>query len=64
MPCQGIYQQMYWSGDGKRVCGTANMAGRSWNIVGHRPGKPEADAPSRGGVEAARPTGSRAIRAA
>jgi Tol biopolymer transport system component len=31
-PSQGIHQQMYWSGDGKRVCGTANVAGRSWNI--------------------------------
>jgi Tol biopolymer transport system component len=32
-PSQGIHQQMYWSGDGKRVCGTANVAGRSWNIA-------------------------------
>jgi Tol biopolymer transport system component len=32
-PSQGIHQQLYWSGDGKRVCGTANVAGRSWNIL-------------------------------
>jgi Tol biopolymer transport system component len=33
MPSQGMYQQMFWSPDGKRLCGTGNMAGRQWNIV-------------------------------
>ncbi len=33
MPNQGIYQQLSWSPDGKRLCGTANIAGQQWNIV-------------------------------
>lgn len=33
MPCQGIFQQLFWSPDGERLCGTANIAGRNWNIV-------------------------------
>ena len=33
MPRQGIFQQMYWSPDGKRLCGTANVSGRQWNVV-------------------------------
>jgi hypothetical protein len=30
---QGIYQQLFWSPDGKRLVGTANRAGRQWNVV-------------------------------
>ena len=33
MPNQGIYQQMFWSSDGRQLVGTANVAGRQWNIV-------------------------------
>lgn len=33
LPRQGIFQQMYWSPDGKRLCGTANFSGQDWNIV-------------------------------
>jgi len=33
MPDHGIYQQLFWSPDGKRLVGTANLAGRQWNIV-------------------------------
>lgn len=33
LPRQGIFQQLYWSGDGKRFCGTANLEGRNWNIL-------------------------------
>jgi len=33
MPRQGIFQQLYWSPDGKRVCGTANLNGQDWNVV-------------------------------
>jgi len=33
MPAQGIFQQLYWSPDGKRLVGTANVAGRRWNVV-------------------------------
>jgi Tol biopolymer transport system component len=33
MPRQGIFQQLYWSGDSKRLCGTANLNGQDWNIV-------------------------------
>jgi Tol biopolymer transport system component len=33
IPRQGIFQQLYWSGDGKRLCGTANLNGQDWNIV-------------------------------
>ncbi|MBM4031061.1 MAG: hypothetical protein FJ291_04665 [Planctomycetes bacterium] len=32
-PNLGIYQQLGWSPDGKRFCGTANVAGHQWNIV-------------------------------
>ena len=32
-PRQGIFQQLFWSPDGKRLCGTANQQGRDWNIV-------------------------------
>lgn len=33
MPRQGIFQQLYWSGDGQRLCGTANLNGQDWNIL-------------------------------
>jgi hypothetical protein len=33
MPRQGIFQQLFWSPDGKRLCGTANVSGHDWNIV-------------------------------
>lgn len=33
MPDHGIYQQLFWSPDGRRLVGTANLAGRSWNVV-------------------------------
>jgi hypothetical protein len=33
MPRRGVYQQLYWSPDGKRLCGVANLAGSEWNIV-------------------------------
>jgi Tol biopolymer transport system component len=33
MPREGIFQQLFWSPDGKRLCGTANQQGRDWNIV-------------------------------
>jgi len=33
MPRQGIFQQMYWSPDGKRLVGTANFSGQDWNIL-------------------------------
>ncbi len=33
MPRQGIFQQLFWSGDGKRLVGTANRNGQDWNIV-------------------------------
>jgi hypothetical protein len=33
LPREGIFQQLFWSSDGKRVCGTANMRGRQWNVV-------------------------------
>jgi hypothetical protein len=33
MPRNGIFQQLFWSPDGKRLCGTANQQGRDWNIV-------------------------------
>ncbi|MDQ1256155.1 MAG: hypothetical protein QG656_751 [Candidatus Hydrogenedentes bacterium] len=32
-PRKGIYQQLYWSPDGKWFCGTANHLGESWTIV-------------------------------
>ncbi len=33
MPRQGIYQQLYWSPDGKWFCGTANQGGLAWTTV-------------------------------
>ncbi len=33
IPNKGIFQQLFWSPDGKRLVGTANIAGRNWNIV-------------------------------
>ncbi|MCL4177825.1 MAG: PD40 domain-containing protein [Verrucomicrobia bacterium] len=33
LPRQGIFQQMYWSSDGRRLCGTANLSGQDWNVV-------------------------------
>ncbi len=33
MPRQGIFQQLFWSPDGLRLCGTANIDGRDWNVV-------------------------------
>ena len=33
MPRQGIFQQMFWSPDGKRLVGTANLNGQDWNIL-------------------------------
>ncbi len=33
MPRQGIHQQLFWSPDGKRLCGTANLKGQAWNII-------------------------------
>ncbi|MFI5377947.1 MAG: TolB family protein [Tepidisphaerales bacterium] len=30
---RGIFQQLYWSPDGKRLVGTANVGGQDWNIV-------------------------------
>jgi len=32
-PRQGIFQQMYFSPDGKRLVGTANVRGQDWNII-------------------------------
>lgn len=32
-PRQGLFQQMYWSPDGARLCGTANLNGQDWNVV-------------------------------
>jgi hypothetical protein len=42
LPRQGIFQQMFWSSDGARVCGTANLNGQDWNIlsVDLKTGKP------------------------
>ena len=33
MPRKGIFQQLFWSGDGQRLCGTANLNGQDWNII-------------------------------
>jgi len=33
LPRHGIFIQLYWSPDGKRLCGTANVGGQQWNIV-------------------------------
>ena len=30
---KGIYQQLFWSPDGKEFCGTANYYGESWTVV-------------------------------
>lgn len=32
-PRQGIYQQLFWSPDGKWFCGVANNQGQSWTVV-------------------------------
>jgi Tol biopolymer transport system component len=32
-PRKGIYQQLFWSPDGKWFCGTANHGGESWTVV-------------------------------
>ncbi|HOW65706.1 MAG TPA: hypothetical protein P5186_24260 [Candidatus Paceibacterota bacterium] len=42
LPRQGIFQQMFWSSDGSRLCGTANLSGQDWNIlsVDLKTGKP------------------------
>ena len=33
MPRAGIFQQLFWSPDGQRLCGTANVAGQDWNVL-------------------------------
>jgi hypothetical protein len=33
LPRRGIFQQLFWSGDGLHVCGTANFNGQDWNVV-------------------------------
>jgi Tol biopolymer transport system component len=33
LPRLGIFQQLFWSGDGQRLCGTANLNGQDWNVV-------------------------------
>jgi len=33
LPNSGIFQQLFWSPDGRRLCGTANVAGQDWNIL-------------------------------
>ena len=33
LPSHGIFQQMHWSPDGKRLCGTAEVNGTQWHIV-------------------------------
>jgi Tol biopolymer transport system component len=33
MPRQGIFQQLFWSPDGQRLVGTANLNGQDWNVV-------------------------------
>ena len=33
LPRQGIYQQLFWSPDGKWFCGTGNHGGESWTVV-------------------------------
>jgi len=30
---QGVFQQLTWSPDGKRLVGPANIAGRKWNVI-------------------------------
>ncbi len=33
LPRKGIFQQLFWSPDGKWFCGTANVGGEKWTIV-------------------------------
>ncbi len=33
LPNRGIFQQLFWSPDGKRLCGTANLNGEDWNVI-------------------------------
>jgi Tol biopolymer transport system component len=33
IPSHGIHQQMYWSPDGRRLCGTAEVKEAMWNII-------------------------------
>ena len=33
MSSHGIFQQMSWSPDGKKLCGTATVRGEMWNII-------------------------------
>ncbi len=33
LPVHGVFQQLFWSPDGKQLVGTANVAGRHWNII-------------------------------
>jgi hypothetical protein len=33
LPRRGIFQQLYWSPDGRLFCGTANLVGQDWNVV-------------------------------
>ena len=33
LPRHGIFQQLFWSPDGKWFCGTANVGGENWTIV-------------------------------
>ena len=33
LPRKGIYQQLFWSPDGKWFCGVANHQGESWTVV-------------------------------
>jgi Tol biopolymer transport system component len=33
LPSHGIFQQMFWSPDGKKLCGTADVNGVQWCIV-------------------------------
>lgn len=33
LPRQGVFQQLFWSPDGRRLCGTANLGGQDWNVV-------------------------------
>jgi Tol biopolymer transport system component len=33
LPRKGIYQQLFWSPDGKWFCGTGNHGGQSWTVV-------------------------------
>ncbi|MGA2498916.1 MAG: hypothetical protein ABSH20_14330 [Tepidisphaeraceae bacterium] len=56
LPRRGIFQQLYWSPDGKRLVGTANVGGQSSTSKPARPPRSPA-------ARTARPTGSRAIPA-